>query len=199
MSRIRPRDDPRGAPRRVSQDGDDARSRGSRGASMNGTSTKERGANEGRPAPKPITSGPNARRLIVREKTLRECFAKLDDGKRGKIMVEEFLERLRGDPKMTDVMQGATEDSTTGEMLDAVFDSLQRASQSWVSVDEFLALFMMSENEAKKRMKKVTKEQTPKKASKKKKTTSARRVLNQTRRRREARRVRREKIRRGMR
>ena len=77
---------------------------------MNGTSTKERGANEGRPAPKPITSGPNARRLIVREKTLRECFAKLDDGKRGKIMVEEFLERLRGDPKMTDVMQGATED-----------------------------------------------------------------------------------------
>ena len=169
MSRIRPRDDPRGAPRRVSQDGDDARSRGSRGASMNGTSTKERGANEGRPAPKPITSGPNARRLIVREKTLRECFAKLDDGKRGKIMVEEFLERLRGDPKMTDVMQGATEDSTTGEMLDAVFDSLQRASQSWVSVDEFLALFMMSENEAKKRMKKMTKEQTPKKTSKKKK------------------------------
>ena len=136
---------------------------------MNGASTKERGANEGRPAPKPITSGPNARRLIVREKTLRECFAKLDDGKRGKIMVEEFLERLRGDPKMTDVMQGATEDSTTGEMLDAVFDSLQRASQSWVSVDQFLALFMMSENEAKKRMKKVTKEQTPKKASKKKK------------------------------
>lgn len=169
MSRIRPRDDPRGAPRRVSHDGVDARSRGERGASANGTSTKERDANGGRPAPRPIAAGPNARRMIVREKTLRECFAKLDDGKRGKIMVEEFLERLRGDPKMTDVMQAATEDFTTGEMLDAVFDSLQRASQSWVSVDEFLALFMMSETEAKKRMKKMAKEQAPKKTSKKKK------------------------------
>jgi Ca2+-binding EF-hand superfamily protein len=169
MSRIRPRDDPRGAPRRVSHDGADARSRGERGASANGTSTKERDATGGRPAPRPIATGPNARRMIVREKTLRECFAKLDDGKRGKIMVEEFLERLRGDPKMTDVMQAATEDFTTGEMLDAVFDSLQRASQSWVSVDEFLALFMMSENETKKRMKKMTKEQATKKTSNKKK------------------------------
>jgi len=79
------------------------------------------------------------RRSIVRAAILRECFDALDGAKRGTIVVEEFLERLRSDSKMTDKLQEGTE--ATREELDAVFDGLERASERLVDVEEFMELF----------------------------------------------------------
>ena len=69
-----------------------------------------------------------ARRMIVKEFALRECFATLDASARGTIVVRAFLDRLRADAAMTDALQDATEAFTTTEMLDGVFDALEEAA-----------------------------------------------------------------------
>ena len=92
-----------------------------------------------------------ARRMIVKEFALRECFATLDASARGTIVVRAFLDRLRADAAMTDALQDATEAFTTTEMLDGVFDALEEAATRTVGVEEFLELFRISAIEANKR------------------------------------------------
>lgn len=92
-----------------------------------------------------VNSTRNGRRSIVRAAILRECFDAVDDARRGTIVVEDFLERLRSDSEMTDRLQAGTEASR--EELDAVFDGLERASERTVDADEFMELFVIGGEE----------------------------------------------------
>lgn len=112
--------------------------------------------NPGRGGPNPPPVNAKTRRSIVDEKILRDAFKTLDAKQSGKIIVNEFLERLRGDEKLTEALQKGTFDFVTADMLDAVFDRIEDEKTSWVTESEFLSLFKVSARDMEKRAGKTT-------------------------------------------
>ena len=115
--------------------------------------------NPGRGGPNPPPVNAKTRRSIVDEKILRDAFKTLDAKQSEKIIVNEFLERLRGDEKLTDALQKGTFDFVTADMLDAVFDRIEDEKTSWVTESEFLSLFKVSARDMEKRAGKTTEEE----------------------------------------
>lgn len=115
--------------------------------------------NPGRGGPNPPPVNAKTRRSIVDEKILRDAFKTLDAKQSGKIIVNEFLERLRGDEKLTEALQKGTFDFVTADMLDAVFDRIEDEKTSWVTESEFLSLFKVSARDMEKRAGKTTEEE----------------------------------------
>jgi len=114
--------------------------------------------NPGRGGPNPPTVNAKTRRSIVDEKILRDAFKTLDVKQSGKIIVNEFLERLRGDEGLTEALQKGTFDFVTADMLDAVFDRIEDEKTSWATETEFLSLFKLSARDMEKRAGKTTEE-----------------------------------------
>lgn len=114
--------------------------------------------NPGRGGPNPPPVNAKTRRSIVDEKILRDAFKTLDAKQSGKIIVNEFLERLRGDEKLTDALQTGTFDFVTADMLDAVFDRIEDEKTSWATESEFLSLFKVSARDMEKYARKTTEE-----------------------------------------
>jgi Ca2+-binding EF-hand superfamily protein len=112
--------------------------------------------NPGRGGPNPPPVNAKTRRSIVDEKILRDAFKTLDAKQSGKIIVNEFLERLRGDEKLTEALQKGTFDFVTADMLDAVFDRIEDEKTSWATESEFLSLFKVSARDMEKRAGKTT-------------------------------------------
>lgn len=112
--------------------------------------------NPGRGGPNPPPVNAKTRQSIVDEKILRDAFKTLDAKQSGKIIVNEFLERLRGDEKLTEALQKGTFDFVTADMLDAVFDRIEDEKTSWVTESEFLSLFKVSARDMEKRAGKTT-------------------------------------------
>lgn len=115
--------------------------------------------NPGRGGPNPPPVNAKTRRSIVDEKILRDAFKTLDAKQSGKIIVNEFLERLRGDEKLTEALQKGTFDFVTADMLDAVFDRIEDEKTSWATESEFLSLFKLSARDMEKRAAKTTGEE----------------------------------------
>ena len=115
--------------------------------------------NPGRGGPNPPPVNAKTRRSIVDEKILRDAFKTLDAKQSGKIIVNEFLERLRGDEKLTEALQKGTFDFVTADMLDAVFDRIEDEKTSWVTESEFLSLFKVSARDMEKRAGKTTEDE----------------------------------------
>lgn len=115
--------------------------------------------NPGRGGPNPPPVNAKTRRSIVDEKILRDAFKTLDAKQSGKIIVNEFLERLRGDEKLTEALQKGTFDFVTADMLDAVFDRIEDEKTSWATESEFLSLFKLSARDMEKRAGKTTGEE----------------------------------------
>ena len=115
--------------------------------------------NPGRGGPNPPPVNAKTRRSIVDEKILRDAFKTLDAKQSGKIIVNEFLERLRGDEKLTETLQKGTFDFVTADMLDAVFDRIEDEKTSWVNESEFLSLFKVSARDMEKRAGKTTQDE----------------------------------------
>lgn len=115
--------------------------------------------NPGRGGPNPPPVNAKTRRPIVDEKILRDAFKTLDAKQSGKIIVNEFLERLRGDEKLTEALQKGTFDFVTADMLDAVFDRIEDEKTSWATESEFLSLFKVSARDMEKRAGKTTEDE----------------------------------------
>jgi len=115
--------------------------------------------NPGRGGPNPPPVNAKTRRSIVDEKILRDAFKTLDAKQSGKIIVNEFLERLRGDEKLTEALQKGTFDFVTADMLDAVFDRIEDEKTSWATESEFLSLFKVSARDMEKRAGKTTEDE----------------------------------------
>lgn len=115
--------------------------------------------NPGRGGPNPPPVNAKTRRSIVDEKILRDAFKTLDAKQSGKIIVNEFLERLRGDEKLTEALQKGTFDFVTADMLDAVFDRIEDEKTSWATESEFMSLFKVSARDMEKRAGKTTEDE----------------------------------------